>query len=760
MGSTLTKRLESIKGQLEDDSLKRIGFRRAFLLSIVGVILFCAFYGALFGPGLPSESEFAAMAAESAPIEEEIFQPFPDYNDPEADIAEDVLIIDGWTERTKRAVQDRIFWLHGSILGRPGAELYRSMANGIVAALDPGTAIAREQGEIPLFVGLGSYVSKVAASFLLRLTFVLIVGLPLWIFGAVAGLLVFRQFLTPQFTSDILGICSRKVGPFYSGIFGPLRANGTASATDFSCPGLACPTRATRSDTLKGELAKTLKEFGAQNEPNLDLAAIVISYGDFPLEVEEERISEEPELSPVAAILAESAPVMTTAVSITNKDGTLIEGATEGLKAILAAHQALQKYFLRKDAQISSPTSDEALFGTHRQRLESAAQKLDPLAASLLLSLTPTRGRAVAALPPTVIASAYLAIEAGKSLVYKRAGDGFAQISRFPHLQARAVIHSLLSYHETYSGDERMHIRQAIISARRHGDFGRAFLPMGMPAASRALRDWLEILYSARARRPDVANLVELDGHIEELNSNWRVIFARKLDESSRQAPTGGPAEFVLKTLWKGLPFKSVVLMPLKELLEAALTGISEARIKRITALMDLTRALHASVNISARLPGFKRQAVEAEKGGLESGGITKTLAERDEDGSMIERWLLVRRMLTRYNWLSTRIGDDAVPVDGLVQTIVVIRKGDKGEAVPMDAVVPIRQRRLREIFGARWEATYYGDAPHSSTVQVFVDPAEFNETATIRGEQAKNGMFNQLLGIDTPKVLFSGRST
>jgi hypothetical protein len=707
VGSKLSKRLSLLQNEVDDSDGSPLSFGRVFLFSLVILGIFAFLLGTL---NSVSDSEYSK---------------------------DQIALANPWEDQTRRLVTERISWLEGSWLGESGADFYREFAKGTVTALLPEGDAPLERGEIDLFSGASLWLAQAIVGVALRVVFLGMITWPFWIAGAILGGVAFHTFLRTKRGNDVLGICDRGRSPFYSGIYGPLRSNHSPSATDFSCPGLACPDAVPRKVIQAHKLGKALEHFGAANEANFQLAQVVLAYGDYPSYVEEERLIEEETEGPVPF---SSAPATSPVRS--NKDGRLDEATLEGLSAILIAHKALRHYY----SNVVPDSADEAHFREHLNQLERLGSKLRPLSRWLLQALTPSRGKALAELTPALVATAYLAIEAGKSLVFQRDKTAYVQISRFPHLQARAVLQSFESYHNIYKGDDRMLIRQAVLFSRRHGDFGRAFLPVGMSVASRALRDWLEILYAAQSKRQEAAFLVELDAHIEEISHNWRQQLSARLHDRADRTKNIG-VKFP-ENSWKGVPFRSVVLMPLRELVVTALDGLTDARISRIKELVELTRTMNSKINISARLPGFKRQAIEAEKGSIESGGVTSLLAERHEDAGLVERWLIVRRMLTRYNWLSTRVGDDAVPVDGIVQAFVVYQNGEKSGSgnynlYDYDALVPLRQRRFRELFGSRWHSMYYAGAPKENGIEVYVDTTEFMENLQERKSQIKNGQLD-----------------
>lgn len=705
MGYDFNKRVADLQQQVDDDATGRITLRSAAVIAIVGL--------------------FVAVVALSA-----IFPP---------------LHSEDWAISTRDNVNRRIAWLERYPVGGPGsAERYQSLAQVIVDSFlyhrsDATTVDADPQHKKPFFdaEGVIEWATQAICNFLLRLSFVISSFWPFWIIGAAAGwFMLGRKSQAVAPTKDLLGICSRNTGPFYSGIFGPLRPNNGISGTNMSVPSLACPPMVAAQTALNHPMNRLLKQFGADNETNLNLLRIILAHADYPAIVEDESPVEDEEAESDSP--EQSRPAVSNSAFMTNKDGTLEKSASEGLQAILEAHRAISQVLkASKDKPGKNGGSDQIISSAaYLESVQQVAAKLSPLGKTLLTCLTQNRCLALKDFDPKKVATAYLAAEAGKSLVYRREEGGFVRISRFPQLQARAVVQSIYNYHEEYNGDDRLIIRQAILSARRHGDFGRAFLPVGMQAESRALRDWLEVLYSQGKHRAENAQLVELDGYIDEIGTTWNREFYSRM----RRLASGVPGT---NRWWKGMTWRSIVLMPLKDVIDIALADIEPARLRRIGELLHATRSIQASITIAARLPGFKRQAIEAQKSGLEADSIVHGLLQADGGKQLLERWIVVRRMLNRNNWLSTRIGDDAVSVDGLVQAVVLdrVENPDRPEVLGFEALVPLRQRRFKELFGARWDTSYYSDSPHPNDIEPFNMRDKFQTALDQRKREAEKGL-------------------
>lgn len=731
MAYDYSKRISLLKQQTDEERAGRWSFLRAFFTCFAAMaLLFAAIRMVAPSDSVYIEDSVSNSGSGLAGVADRL------RNEPPGGPAK-APVRRTWQERTKIEIQERYQWLAGSLFGESSAQTYLAYSEWVID-LCVGAAPPVESDSM---FDLGAWVQSTKYAFagaLLRIGFLLIAFWKYWVVGAMLAYFGARFIFKPSPTDDMLGICNPHKGPYYSGIWAKFIPNHSYSGTNFACPSLACPKQVSKAQALKHKTYGVLRQFHAVNETNIGLLRVILAYPRYPSYVPEERSAEE-------AADPESIDEDFQPAGVASTDCPTIEqAALLHLTGALEAHHVLQRY--REMVHRTGPLPDEeAHFRRHEKAMQHVAQSMSPLGAMLVKALTPALAESIAELPPQAVATAVLAIEAGKVLTFEEIdSSAFSQVSLFPHLQARAVMRSMPSYIREYDGDMRYQIRQAIYCARRHGDFGRTFLPMTMQPPSRALRDWLEMLYASEANREETAHLVELDGHINELHANWRNVLARKvrdmLAESAEDEP--GAESGASEHLWLGVPYKSVVLMPLRGLLRVGLNGVSEFRQNRIRELIELTRARTASLSISAGLPGFKRQAEEVSAGGLKGTGVTRKLADSEADHDAALKWLVVRRMLTKYNWLSTRVGDDAVPIDGLVQGVLTMRAADgsPSEVIPLDALVPLRQRRFQQLLGDNWQRQYYADSPKERDVLLVTDTEEFDETLKRRMQEVKEG--------------------
>ena len=630
---------------------------------------------------------------------------------------------DLWIEDTQSLVKERISWLASSPLALiPGTtKTYEKIARTLDEKFDlaKGAPLPEEEDFFFSVSDIPVWWNRMIVGATLRISFVILVSWPLWIIGLIAGYLLMKHNNRKKPNTTLLGVCDRGNGPFYSGIYGPYRPNNSISGTELSCPGLACPKMETKEKSDNHQIISTLKNYGAYNETNSELSRVILAHADFPHQVDEENPLQ-PEESE-EALDTENRVSKTGFVS--NEKGMLIDGALRGLENLLKAQSIVKNYINTLKRNGLTLQELEKNYGTHLNSLVKASQSSDQETKELIFSLTASKLWSISELSQQAIATAYLSIEAGKSLVFKRTGNGFTVTSLYPHLQARAVVQSLVPYHQEYDGDTRLIIRQAIISSRRHGDFGRSFLPIKMPIQSRALRDWLEIMYAEKEKKAEVSHLVELDGHIEEIHINFRNGFLSRIRQNFKDDPNQKQ-----HYLWMGLVYKSVLLMPLEELVDISLRGIHQTRLDRIFHLLNLTSKFQARISTSARLPGFKRQAMEADKNSDDIDLISEKIKKLKNGKKIHENWRIVRRMLTRYNWLSTRIGDNSVPLVGVIHGILKQETENSPKHLYVDALVPLRERRFNEILGRNWEHNYYRYAPYKDGITTFTDTEEYEK--------------------------------
>lgn len=103
------------------------------------------------------------------------------------------------------------------------------------------------------------------------------------------------------------------------------------------------------------------------------------------------------------------------------------------------------------------------------------------------------------------VAAAVLALRSGAIL---NGDNQEGTSSMFPELSARAVLHSIPSFHQEFSWKAKMIIRRGLVYSSRKGYFAPPRLPLGLGNKTRALRQVLEYLIPAPNLR--AGNIIQL----------------------------------------------------------------------------------------------------------------------------------------------------------------------------------------------------------------------------------------------------------
>lgn len=605
-----------------------------------------------------------------------------------------------WAARTLLERDDRILWLkkYGLLSG-----IYEKYSAGcfLFFISEKNSVTPDQKIGMTSVEGMKFTVFRFLTDSSLDFGFLLIAGTPVWVAGFFVGRLFGSKHWKPLKNKDILGICDPGVGPFYSGIYGPLNPNGSFSGTDYSCPSLVCPPTLSSDKIKETDLYSILESAGAVNKTNKSLLGIILAHSNYPARVPEEGRHEDDHTN-VIHETEEFEHVEPPTKALIKIDHKTLEWSTRhGLSAVCRCHATLKSLL---------DTESFDSFENWQKTKEQLADDHDPLAKTLLTSLSAEKGKALAEVPINLLVSAYLATEAGKSLVFSPVGDGFTQVSNYPHLQARAVIQSIPEYHEEYDGDQRMNLRQAIITSRKHGDFGRTFLLRSMTAQSKAIRDFLEILGSEPGQVMTTGELVELTSHLETVKKTFAHGFVADIKNQFAFPDQSKPFGFL---------HHNVVLVPVKKCFSFGLAMRSNEEIEHIYKLCVQASKVQEAHPITTRMPGVKQNFDSAISRKVPENSCYEWLV--NENKMFEQKWHILRRTLIYYNWLSSKLDDRLVPEDGLVAAAV---PGEDGVAQYIYACVPLRKRRIAEILGAEWEHT---SNPFGKALRVHLTPAELN---------------------------------
>lgn len=645
-----------------------------------------------------------------------------------------------WSAAVDYQVQQRSEFLEGlPILGAALSSFYYSVSSQVVSVLISKENYEAEPGEVG-WSRIDSWLKLTArwlADSLIFLLFLAIVCIPFWVVFSLVGFFYTRSSLRSSYDFDILGICDRKVSPFYSGIHATLKDNGGPSGIELSVPGLACPPMCSEEESKSLAsyqlVERNLSDSSIRQVLN-DLLRIIGASRDYPGYIPPETPSDDDFMvrgvanNPSDEEISAEEPLPSSLF-------TVEQSARRGVSAVIGAYE-----FLRRVVAPACSPAGEIKDQEYYKLLAEHEARMSDLERVLVHALTPQRACALLQIPLHSCVLSLLALEAGKSLLFKKQDGAFVQISRYPHIQARAVLNSLKTFHQLVLADERFVIRRAVLCSRRHGDFGRALIPLGTPSSIRALRDWLEVSQSGEGEEFKSGTLVRFDAEMEEIalsfTSALKEIIAQAVKAARESTSLSLAGAQPVPRAVIGFSHGGVILFPLHKLLELSLGAVSQERFALIKQLMDEIRSHKLQPPVTTRLPGLSKQWEQIKKEMPLDNGSSSLLSKQENGSDLLLRWSMVRQALVRSNWLSTRIGDDAVPDDGLVQAIVyqVNRLGHSdGDASKQQiagafsALVPLRRRRFRELSGDVGMQLLYSGLPENEAIGVFRDAAEFS---------------------------------
>jgi len=398
------------------------------------------------------------------------------------------VVQESWSDSLLACWDDYRGWIqrHGtqaemSFFDRASSMIIESMLNSNAASIP-----AAEQSTLSkLYLGFHSGM--------LRVLFLLVASARLWLvvfcYSCFAGLVSYK----PYTGEDALGQMSNG-RVFYSGVRAGLDFLSADGAPDVQIRGFACPQMASQSEAHSSNIWATLKKFHACNSTNESLTRAIVKNGSTTSYV----------------ALPEEESDLQRAFS----GGTLLTSTPHILNAALTLH--------------ASYGGEESLVKRSPADWEVNAEPLNEeryalrLGQALNNALTPNMRREIAKIPATELATAILSMESGKILAHSFQGGKWTRASNFPHLSARAVLHSMVEYPKDYSYESRNRIRRSLVYAARRSAFAPVRMPIDMNDEAWALRQWMEVLLACPHELGAVCYEVELAGIIRESHERWR----------------------------------------------------------------------------------------------------------------------------------------------------------------------------------------------------------------------------------------------
>lgn len=507
----------------------------------------------------------------------------------------------------------------------------------------------------------------------LRVLFIVIASCRLWLAVAVCCLAYGLTTFEPYKGTDVLGQTGNG-RVFYSGIRAGLDKLSASGAPDVLLRGLACPQRATSAEAKSSPLWSVLAKYEATNSTNEALTAVIVKNCT---------------VASYVALLGEEA-----ALDACYAGGTIADHSPHLVEAALSLHA-----FYAHNEQIENDNSETQ--ATHRSSERMTSQQYARLVCDTFHRvLTPEMRRCIGKLSVNEVATVVLALEAGKVLAYTEDGGRWTRRSNFVHLNARAVLHSLLEFPEDYSFESRTTIRRAIIYASRRSAFAPVRMPLDMSKEEWALRQWSEVLLSLPHELDTAAEEIELAGLIREGHEAWNHEF---FDRSVLVSPALTSVSYVT-------PY-GLLLVPFTQLLDVVKHTLPISQQHRLHKLATLVSQRQAQQMAKAEaseggLPTFDRVLPPLTESEIESLAKLHSLAP-----DALRAWSALRLILNGYSWLGRRVGDYTVPDSSVIFAVFKCEPTTPGinalGLLGKTGMVPLRGGKLLDRLGPSWSARF-----------------------------------------------------
>ncbi len=569
---------------------------------------------------------------------------------------------DGWAADLANSISNYRGWLsaHGT---RTELELFDRLSIG-VSESSLSTA-GGETGELGWFASLSLSLQAGA----LRLGFLLIASFRLWlvvILGCAAyGFSSYEAYKG----DDVLGQTGNG-RIFYSGVRAGLDKLSASGAPDVLVRGLACPQYASAAEARASDTWRALDRFGAVNATNEMLCAIIAKNSN------------------VATFVATAGEEG--ALAAAYKESSLGESTFHLLSAALELHAQYRAGQIDGEALRRDTTPGDLPLSSERYAtaVQSAFHRV----------LTPAMRRTLGTLAVAEVATLVLALEAGKVLAYAADGGRWTRRSNFVHLNARAVLHSLLEFPEDYSFESRAMIRRAMIYAARRSAFAPVRMPLDLTSEEWALRQWAEVLISLPHELESSADEVELVGIVREGHQAWRAAF---FERSLVASPTITSVSYVTPYNLLFIPFVRLI-----EVLRKALPPELISRLHHLAEIISVRQARAMPEDGEGGLPTFDRIATP-----LTQEEIEKLSKAHSIDATDLQAWSSLRLILTSYSWLGRRVGDYTVPESSIIFAVFTMeRSHPEANALGLlgkCGMVAMRGGKLQEQLGPSWAARF-----------------------------------------------------
>jgi hypothetical protein len=570
-----------------------------------------------------------------------------------------------WSDKMAQDIEGYREWLERYGTG-PERSVFDDISSLIVHSVLAVTTSPSESFLASLYVSAHSGV--------VRALFLIVASLRLWIASLLIAAYFGFTYYRPYRGDDLLGQTGNG-RLFYSGARGGLENLAPSGAPDVLVRGLACPDYASKSETVTSAIWKGLTDWDATNATNEALTAILVKHGNtasYVPRLEDEALYDK-----------------------TFKGASIAEHLPNILRAALELHASYA----------AGDTSSSPAGAIPATSLSAATSEVytKALQGALHNVLSPRLRAIVGELTAHEVATFVLALESGKVLAHSFEGGKWFRRSNFPHLSARAVLHSVVAYPKEYNFASRQRIRQALVYASRTSSFAPVRMPLGMTDDIWALRQWAELLLAAPQELADAVNEIELVGLVRAAHGKFE---REVLPKAIVIVPDLTTTSFSTMSDLFFLPMASIVA-----LLRRTVEPHELARIAQLSAIVGVKQ----------------KQRIEKAQSSEEGAGTTLiydrvfapiTEAEMTHLANLhainpadIKEWSSLRNILASFGWLARRVGDYTVPESSIIFSVFKTPPNYPGanalNLIGKNGLVPLRGSKFQEIWGSDWDRRF-----------------------------------------------------
>ncbi len=470
---------------------------------------------------------------------------------------------------------------------------------------------------------------------ILQIFFVLMACWKVWLAFVIYASIKALLSVKPYVGRDLLGVTGNgKV--FFSGVKVGIKQCDKDGNPTLHVTGLTCLSYVSDEIFKKSAFYQLLVKYESNNLTNQYLASIILNYYEYPVFINDGV-----------------------------RDGSLFEDSYEFLKLACEIKYEIEHVANKSNIDFSEDRKKKCLF----------------------LCLTDNMRKNLKNISYKNIATAILALEAGRILAYEQiSSDRWAIQSNYPHLCARAVLHSSPYYGDEYDFYEREMIRKALIFAERKSDFLAIRMPLNMSVESYTLRQWLELILNF-----DKADLIvdELLFFAEstEVHKRWTTILVNSIREEKNLSNNffvadGGQLFIKINCILSILPedFKKNLWM-LSPLIEKVYND------REKNNLISQVEQKKLSDDNNDFLKKFSDETIKNFK--------KYSLTDND-----IIVWQNLRSCLNAFSWLGKRVSDRYVSYTAVVDCKFLM---DTDEIKDEKGMVLFRTSKLIDFIGHKW---------------------------------------------------------